>query len=154
MLTWKMAKTQTLEREARRLGRYLVGDDLPQELVERYQEANLALFPERPSAADGAILEFVRRHPWSLAPRESALGQIPPDALLRRKLVVMMAILETEPRFAGDFEALAPGRPGAVLRLMGLGLSSAAKVTAGILLYPFARSPGARGPESPDGPGA
>ena len=149
-----MVRTGALEREARRIGRYLVGGDLPQELVERYQAANLALFPETPSETDGAILEFVRRHPWSLPPLESALGLIRPDALLRRKLVVMTAILETEPRFAGDFEALAPGRAGAVVRLMGLGLSSAAKVAAGILLYPFARLLGTRGPESPDGPGA
>lgn len=143
-----MATLEALEAEARRIGRYLVGADVPQALVQRYREANLALFPEMPAPGDAAVLEFVRCHPWSLPPLESALGLIRPGALLRRKLVVMMAILETEPRFSDRFDALTPGRAGAVLRLLGLALSSAAKMAAGILLYPFAQLLGARGAAS------
>jgi len=143
-----MAALEALEAEARRFGRYLMGGDLPEALVERYREANLALFPDLPSPADAAVLEFVRRHPWSLPPLESALGLIRPGALLRRKLVVLLAILETEPRFADSFGALTPGRPGAVLRLLGLGLSSTVKLAGGFLLYPFAKLLGARGVES------
>jgi len=143
-----MAATEVLEAEARRIGHYLVGVDVSETLVERYREANHILFPDRPSPTDAAVLEFVRRHPWSLPPLESALGLIRPGALLRRKLVVMTAILETDPRFADSFGALEPGRSGAILRLLGLGLSSTVKVAGGFLLYPFAKLLGGRGVES------
>ncbi len=154
MLTREMTRLETLQSEAHRLGRYLGTSDLPQELADRYREANLALFPEPPSDADSAVLECVRRHPWSLPLLESALGLIRPDALLRRKLVVMMAILETEPGLAENFEALTPGPAGAVLRLVGLGISSAVKIAAGILLYPCVKLLAPRVQESQGGPGA
>lgn len=139
MLAAGMVKDDRLETEARRFGRYLGSGNLPEDLVDRYCEANRALFPGRPSPEDLAFLAFVRQHAWSLPVLESALGLIRPDALLRRKLVVLVAIIETDPRFANRFEALAPGRANAVLRLLGLGLSSAFKLTCGILLYPIVK---------------
>jgi len=149
-----MGNNDTLDAEARRIGRYLVGGDLPDEMIERYREANRCLFPDTPSPEDGALLDFVRRQAWSLPLLESALGLIRPEALLRRKLVVLMAILETEPRFAGHFEAVAPGRTYAVLRLLGLGISSVFKVLGGLLLYPFARLLGSRESAAQDRPGS
>jgi hypothetical protein len=134
-----MAMNPSVAAEARVLGRYLLGVDPRPELVERYREANCALFPEPPDPADAALLAFALRHRWSLGPLESALGWLAPRALLRRKLVVMTAILETEPALAVRFEAVCPGRARAVARLIGLGVRSSMKTLAGIVLYPLAR---------------
>jgi len=139
MLSANMDGHESLAAEARLIGRYVAGVEPPDELVARYEQANRELFPEATSSSDTAVLAFVRRHGWSLAPFESALGLVRPDALLRRKIVVMMAILETEPRFAERFDAFCPGPARAVLHLVGLGLSSAAKIAAGIVLYAFVK---------------
>jgi len=140
MLSADMDEPQTIGFEGRLIGRYLTGADLPDELVARYVEASRTLFPDGPSTADATVLEFVRRHPWSLPPLESALGLLRPSALLRRKIVVMMAILETEPRFADRFDPVCPGPIGVLWRLCGLGLSSATKLGAGSLLCLYLRA--------------
>jgi hypothetical protein len=147
----QMARREALTAEARRIGRYFLGEDPPEDLVDRYREASLVLFPGTPDPADGGVLDFVHRHPWSLPLLESALGLLRPQALLRRKTVVMMAVLETDPRFADRFEAHCPGRAGAIVRLSGLGLSSAVKIVGGLLLYPLARLLGARTSVGHDG---
>jgi hypothetical protein len=135
----RFSEAAGLAAEARLFGRYLLGNDPPPPLVERYGEAIPALFPEPPGGADAALLGFVSRHPWSLAPLDAALGLLRPGALLRRRLVVMMAVLETDPIFVDRFESLHPGPAQAVARLAWIGTLAGIKFVAGLLLYPIAR---------------
>jgi hypothetical protein len=90
-----------LADEARLMARYLLGVDLAPELVARYEQACTRLFSDAPDAA----LLFVRRHGWALPWLDAASGLCRPSSALRRRVLVMVAILETTPRHASFFLA-------------------------------------------------
>src|SRR5688500_17825741 len=93
-----------LRTEAIVFGRYLVDETPSEELVERYRRANDELLAEPPSAADQSVIEFARANPWSIAMLDAgtALSGVAP--VFRKKLLVMMAIVETTPAFAAKTE--------------------------------------------------
>ena len=127
-----------LESEACTFGRYLVGRTPPPELVARYCEANAALFTAPPAPADEAIVAFVRRHPWSVGLLDAAVGLRRPGSLLRNKILVMTAILETSPAFADEF-LVPPVHPIVLaLRVAALGTLAVARTLLGLALYPAA----------------
>jgi hypothetical protein len=129
---------QILESEARAFGRYLVGRLPAPEHIARYREAVGALLAEPISPRDTALLAFVRRHPWSLSFLDAAAGLLHRDAVLRSKLLVLAAILETSPAFADEFLP----RSASLARLLsGLAVSGAAalgRLVVGLLLWPLA----------------
>jgi hypothetical protein len=98
-----VGETRALEMEARVFGRYLVGRVPPAELVERYCAANAAIFTEPGGAEDTALVGFVRRNPWSVSLLDASSGLLRPGNLLRNKILLMAAILETSPEFADEF---------------------------------------------------
>ena len=63
-----------LDMEARTFTRYLVGRPPPPELVARYREANAVLFATPVDPVDAAVVDFVRRHPWSVGLLDAAVG--------------------------------------------------------------------------------
>jgi hypothetical protein len=128
-----------LAAEGRLIGRYLVGVDPAPELIERYCRANEVLFTDAPSPADRSILHFLEKHPRSLSLLEAAAGLVQPASRLRRKIIVMMAILETAPEHAGHFEFAGGGTIASVARLAGLGAVASVKVVAGLIVYGIAR---------------
>src|SRR5438046_9346229 len=91
-----------LEAEARLFTRYLVGRPPPAELVDRYRAANAAIFTEPVAREDAALVAFARRHPWSVSLLDAASGLLRPGSLLRNKILLMAAILETSPAFAAE----------------------------------------------------
>src|SRR5262245_54341077 len=96
--------TESLREEARLFARYIAGDAQPQ-LVDRYIVACRRLALGRPEGDDLGLLSFVRRHPSSLAALDAACGIIRPESLLRRKLFLMLALLETTPAHSALFLA-------------------------------------------------
>jgi len=119
--------------------RYLLGKRPPQELVERYIAANRSLIREGESGPGGPELRFVRRHPSTLPFVDAAAGLLKPESLLRRKLLVMTAILEATPVYA-DFFLREPGGPLSVFgKLLWQGIRSAVKITLGIPVFWVAR---------------
>lgn len=142
--------------EAIRLGRYLVGGAPADELVERYARAHAHVLREPPTRADEAVLAFVRAHPWSLPLLDAGTAIVPGAPLLRRKLLVMMAILEATPEHA---ERTLPvdgiGLPRLLLRLGRAGAAAAVKMAAGAALAAAVtrRARSRAGPEEPPGGG-
>src|SRR5262245_32217704 len=119
------------------LARYLLGREAPQVAplaAARYAEGCARLFGQpRAGAPDDALIRFALRHPWSLPCLDAATGLVAPRALLRQKLILMLAILETMPALADDF--LPRPRPRARL-LAGLARAGAAttlKTLAGMV---------------------
>jgi len=131
--------------EARIFARYLVGQEPAPEIVARYADAIGALFPEPPSPADAALVGFARSKPWSVPFLDAAAGLVAPKSLLRSKILVTAAILETTPALAGEF--LPRNRVSLVsllLQLAGAGLAAVGYALGGFVLLPVARR-GSRG---------
>jgi hypothetical protein len=133
-----------LRTEAIVFGRYLVGRPLAEHLIERYVRANQALFASQRGDADHAVLAFARRHSWSVAMLDAATGITGGDSLLRKKLLVMTAIVETTPEYV---ELTAPRADGwlALVRDVGAaGARTALEVAAGLALAAVVRRGGMR----------
>jgi len=127
------------QAEARLFSRYLLGRDPAPEVSARYADACGALFGDEPDPRDAAVVAFARAHAWSLPFLDAACGLLDPRALLRRKLLLVLALMETVPENADAFLARPSGRPRLVMRLAGQGVVSVAKLAGGLLLLPLAR---------------
>ena len=123
-----------LEAEAHLITRYLFGAAAPEALARRYVDANAlgVLTPAGPP--DEALVDFARRRPWSIGYLDAACGVLRPDALLRRKVLLMAAILETSPAFARRFEPSGLGR-WRLLAVLGVnGMAAMARAVVGALV--------------------
>ena len=132
-----MSHTQ-LKEECRIMTTYLVGAWPTDEVIQRYIDAHTILLRDSCSPKELAVATFVGRHPWSLPPLDAALAIVSPTALLRQKILLMIAILETVPQYTDHFLPEAVSGPRFFLRMAGYGLASAAKFVLGCCLYPFA----------------
>ncbi len=120
-----------LRTEARVFGRYLVGEALSEVLVERYCAANHAIVEVH---GDDAIVAYARQHPWSVSLLDAAAGLTAASSLLRNKLLVMTAIVETTPELVAKTEPRAVGLPQLAVRLGVAGVRTAFEVAAGLAL--------------------
>src|SRR5206468_10013985 len=127
--------TDDLDTEARVFGRYLVGRIPPRELVARYRDASRTLFVRAVSPADAAIVRFARRHPWSAGFLDAAEGLVHPGGLLRSKILVMSAILETSPAFADEFLPRSVHPLRLVARLAVSGTAAVFRAAVGVVLH-------------------
>jgi len=128
-----------LEVEAQVFARYLVGRPAPPDLVERYRTAAQVVWGQADEPGDAALLEFVRRHPWSVGPLDAATALLAPGGPLRGRILLMAAILEATPAFADDFLPRAVSIPTLSLRIATAGIVAVCQALAGILLQPIAR---------------
>jgi len=120
-----------LRTEARVFGRYLVGEAPSEVLVERYRAANHAIPAVQ---GDDAVVAYTRQHPWSVSLLDAAAGLVASGSLLRKKLLVMTAIVETTPELATKTEPRVVGLPQLAVRLGVAGVRTAFEVTAGLAL--------------------
>src|SRR5262245_29887404 len=105
------------------LGRYLIGGEPGPVAVDRYVDGWARLFLDPPSPEDRSLLAFVRRHPWSLPLLDAACGLVRPRSLLRQKLFLMLAILETIPGHSTGFLPGPRARSAALMRLALTGVA-------------------------------
>jgi len=124
-----------LDSEARILGRYLVGGTPEPAVMARYCAACRALWPAPPGARDAALLDFVRRRPWSVGPLDAAAALLDPGGLLRSKVLVMSALLEATPAHADDFLPRSASAPALLWRLASSGTVAVLQAAVGALLY-------------------
>ncbi len=123
----------TLAAEAKRFGRYLVGEVPPDEFVGRYVKAHEARWEDLliPSPALGAVTN----HPWLLPWLDAACAIVQPDDPLRRKLLLMTAVLECSPRYAHRFLPKRKRLPALLLEVAWLGLHGAVRIAGGLVIY-------------------
>ena len=129
--------------EGRLLGRYILGAPPSEAAVLRYAEKTLRLFAG--DTTDFALLRYVARHPWTLPCLDAAAGLVEKDGALRRRLLVMLAILEATPEHAESFLPPEAGTPGPLvssLRLAGWGAVCALQLAGGLILLPVAKVSG------------
>lgn len=120
--------------EGASLGRYLLGREIDAASCDAYAAAARALG----YGAGDAVTRFALRRPWSLAALDGALALRQPDAPLRKKLLVMAAVLETRPNYCDDFLPRDRSARDAVA-VAARTASAAVLAVAGMLLLPFAR---------------
>ena len=123
-----------LELEAQLITRYLFDEEAPAVLVHRYRDAHAFVLLESASPADRALLAFARRRPWSWRYLDAAMGLLRPTSLLRRKVLLMTAILEVSPAFARRFEPSGLGPWRLVVAACANGLASAFHIGIGALV--------------------
>src|SRR5438477_612973 len=133
-------EARALDLEARLFARYLVGRPPPAELVERYRAANAAIFTEPVAREDAALVAFARRHPWSVSLLDAASGLLRPGSLLRNKILLMAAILETSPAFADEFLPRDARPLRLLLALLAHGTLAVARAALGAVVYAAAVS--------------
>lgn len=139
------ARPAELTREAQILTQYLLpGATLSPELLDRYLAGCRILLPGEAGGAQGddAVLEFIRARPWSLPFLDAASGLLAPESLLRKKLFLLLAILETCPANATRFTPEPSSVPRVLARLVWAGVTSAFKGACGACLLPLARRVG------------
>jgi hypothetical protein len=124
-----------LAREARFVGRYLVGRVPGPDVVSRYMAASRRLFPEPHPPGDAEVVAFVRRHPWTLGLLDAASGLLRPSGVLRGKVLVMAAVLETSPDFADEFLPRVLSPLGLCVRVGSAGVKAVTKAVAGLVLH-------------------
>jgi hypothetical protein len=107
--------------------------------IERYVAASRTVFAASPAARDLAIVNFVTRHPWSLRFLDSAAACIAPRTLLRKKLLLMLALLETTTTHAQAFVATPRSRLSVVFRLLWWMACDGCETVVGLVLWPFAQ---------------
>lgn len=96
------AATHSLTLEAAVIGRYLIGQPIDAVSVDRYVRAiRGGAAPLDPD--DGRLLERAIRHPWLLGFIDGAAALRRTQASLRRRVLLMFAILETSPRYCDRF---------------------------------------------------
>jgi len=126
-----------LEREARTLGRYLLGEAPPEYAVAKYRTlAPLAPFAgERWDGFDRAIMAVAAWHPLLTRTANLHARFVRPATLLRKKLILMAAILEASPGSAPILQASGGGLASAVATLVGIGLGAAAALVLGAVIF-------------------
>ncbi|HEV1995132.1 MAG TPA: hypothetical protein VGR03_12455 [Candidatus Acidoferrum sp.] len=128
--------TDTERKEFNLFARYLIGQEAPDELLPRYVRANSILFREGCDPKETAAVAFVCRHPRTLPYMDAACGLLRPDHLLRKKLLVIMAILETTPALADHFLSRATrGIWPLLAEVAWTGLVASVKGIVGLVLF-------------------
>ncbi len=118
------------------LCRHLIGRPPPETVRARYDEGSDRLFSD-PAAPGALAFAFALEHPWALGPLDACAALWAPASLVRRKLLFVLALLETTPELAGWFEARAQPFSLAVLELAALGACFALSLAVGLVLWPL-----------------
>jgi hypothetical protein len=114
-----------LERECAVFTRHLVGAEPTPYVVRQYAAAH-AVRPDTFAAPSGFGAFAVRlAHTSAFGARmaDAHCRLFAPRGVLRRKLVLLLAILETTPPFHGDFDAVR-GAPTAQVLALGVGAAA------------------------------
>jgi hypothetical protein len=128
-----------LECEAKTFAQYLLDREPPADLIARYVIATRTLFPSTPEPSEQAIIDFVRRHEWALPFIDAAAGLLQPRSLLRRKILLLAAVLEASPRFVDDFLPRPSSPIACIVKLVTFGVVAVCKLAIGGLLLALLR---------------
>lgn len=83
--------------------------------------------------ADHKLLAYIEKHPWSLGVIDAGLPYLKPYSEVRRRLYIMLAILEASPDY---FDAFLPQKrsPLYLIYIAYSGLRAIAKAVLGLVL--------------------
>lgn len=123
--------TSSAAQQASMLGHLLVGQEPPAQAVELYQQAQALLPPCLPK--EQALLDLMVDRPWLAGWVDGGLALSQPHHSVRRRILVMLAILECQPSLAPLFLPAAPVRFEIVTVLVA-GVRAAVRAVVGAVL--------------------
>ena len=132
--------SRSVERECRVFTRYLIGRSPEPYVVTKYVDAHRIVATYSSEDRFGRALTSVARiHPMVARSADAYAGLFAPRSLLRKKLVLLLAILETCAPSYQLLELAAPvSRPLLLLQVAGRGACSLLALLAGALvLFPL-----------------
>lgn len=143
MLLHKASTLESRDRlrgEAELFARYLLGDAMVgHDVLERYADGCEALFGAAQAPKDVAVLDFGRRHPWSLPFLDAAAAVLCPETLLRKKLLLLLAVLEATTTHVESFTPAPRCRAAVLVRVAWWAGRGAAQALAGVVPLWLAR---------------
>ena len=133
---------ETIRREFRTFGRYLVGRDpgaYAMGYYERWHAAQGNGEAARAPAIDRVLVAVARLHPWATRMADAYSARLCKASLLRRKLVLVLALVECSPEtYALVEEPRSSGRAAAFARIAASAWCEAAAFVAGaVVLLPI-----------------
>jgi hypothetical protein len=99
-----------LERECRSFTRYLVGCDPSPYVIGKYCDAHVTRPVFHESPFDTRMVALARRHPATTLLADAYARFFAPRGALRKKLVLVLAILESAPPYFHALDGPPPGR--------------------------------------------
>ncbi len=127
-------RSADLEREARVFARALIGEPPSAYAVAQYVRAHAHL-PLRPSGAfERRLVAFAASGPWAARSADAGARVFAKGGMLRRKLVVLAAILECSPPHDAAFEPVTGSAFGILARLAVAGVGFGLALLAGALV--------------------
>jgi hypothetical protein len=127
-----------LHHEARQLARYLLGVEPTPAVTERYVSACRQLW----GSTSEPVARWWRKHPCFLPVLDAAAGMMLPQSLLRKKVLLMAALLEATTEYTDFFLCPPPCWPWVLAIVAGRGAWAATKIVAGWPVLWWARRMG------------
>jgi hypothetical protein len=127
-----------LRRECHVFCRFLIGREPSRYVADKYVSGHASLPAAGVDVLDRALLACAGGAPWMTGVADSYAAVARRDALLRKKLVLLLAILENSPdtHLACD-TAIASGRAAALSRIALSGIAFAGRLALSMLLFGF-----------------
>ena len=122
-----------LEDEAHEFALALLGGDADSYVAVQYARAHLHLPLHPVSAFDRVLLAFASQGPWALRAADAYARFFAPASSLRRKLAVLVAILESAAPSDAEFAASDEPPVGVIVQLLLAGVGFALLLGVGIL---------------------
>ncbi len=117
------ARENTLDQQCQTFTAYLVGAQPDGYILSKYRQAHSTspqLSEPLPCATDQAFITIASKHPWLTRLVDSYTRILAPHYIIRRKLTVLLAILETSPATFRYFDLPDPGSKAMLLlRVIG-----------------------------------
>lgn len=121
-------------REAEVFSRYLVGREASPALCERYLRAISVLNANPCDAGDAWALGMAIRWPWTIGPLDAACALRHPGWALRRRLVLLSAILEASTAHTDDYMPQRRGVGSVIAVCVVEGVAAVVNLAMGMLL--------------------
>ncbi len=123
-----------LARQARLLGRYLLLEEPADSVVDAYVEGCAALFDEAEGPRTDPLVDLATRRPALLPLLDGAVAWRGADELLRRKILLMLAVAEASPAHTAAFLDGTQPEPGTLRRVAIELLAGGLKAGLGLTL--------------------